>query len=164
MSIVKRPESGLFKFLFRDSLKKENIMQGHFQMSIKKSNGNIHVRPQGSFNGNSAWELLNVLHNTYKGEGRIFIDTRYLQRVLSFGCDIFKNHLNKRLIPPEVLYFKGEKGFSMAPTGSKVIKIPEKSAHKCKCKCKGNCANCKCKVRKKKRMGKSAVPLEKIAV
>ena len=160
MSIVKRPESGLFKFLFRDSLKKEDVMQGHFQMSIKKSNGNIHVRPQGSFNGNSAWELVNLLHATYQGKGRIFIDTRQLRDVFPFGCDIFKNHLNKGVVPPEILYFKGENGFAMAPTGSKVIKISEKSGHKCK----GNCADCKCKAGKKKRAAKRVAPPRKIAV
>ncbi|SMC39204.1 hypothetical protein SAMN02746065_101330 [Desulfocicer vacuolatum DSM 3385] len=160
MSIVKRPESDLFKFLFRDLLKKENVMQNHFQMNIKKSNGDLHVRAQGSFNGNSAWELLNLLHATYKGKGRIFVDTRHLQEVFPFGCDIFKNYLDKGIVPPEILYFKGENGFAMAPTGSKVLKIAEKSRHGCK----GNCVNCKCNVRKKKKVGKRVVPLEKIAV
>ena len=135
-------------------------MQDHFQISIKKSNGDIHVRAQGSFNGNSAWELVNLLHATYKGKGRIFLDTRQLQEVFPFGCDVFKNHLNKRIVPPEILYFKGENGFSMAPTGSKVLKIAEKSVHKCK----GNCVNCKCKARKKKKVGKRGASLEKIAV
>ena len=105
MSIVKQPQSGLFKFLFRDALKKENAMQGHFQMSIKKNNGNIHITPKGTFNGNSAWELVHLLHGAYEGKGRIFIDTRYLKKVCPFGCDTFKNQLNKVLVPPEMLFF-----------------------------------------------------------
>ena len=94
MSIVKKPESGLFKFLFRDALKREDAMQGHFQMTMKQKNGNIYITPKGTFNGNSAWELVHLLHSKFQGKGRIFIDTRFITEICQFGCDTFQKQIN----------------------------------------------------------------------
>ena len=135
-------------------------MQGHFQMNIKRSNGDIHVTPEGTFNGNSAWELVNLLHATYEGKGKIFIDTRFLKEVCPFGCETFIKQLNMRRFPSNVLCFKGKKAFSIAPRGCKVIVTSEKLGHKCK----GNCPNCKNRTQKEKMVFDRTTPIDKIAV
>lgn len=113
-------------------------MSANFAIEYKKSNGNLHVRPRGDFDGSSAWELVHLLHDKYAGQGRIFVDTRALREVCPFGCNIFRCQLNPRRVPLQQLYFKGEKGFDLAPRGSRVI---VGSGHQCR----GDCRNCACR-------------------
>lgn len=35
-------------------------MSTNFQIEVKKSNGDLYVRPRGDFDGSSAWELVNI--------------------------------------------------------------------------------------------------------
>lgn len=115
-------------------------MNKTFHIEFKKSNGNLHIQPSGDFDGASAWELLNLLHDQYRGQGNVFIDTSRLRQIHPFGCSTFKCRLNRKQLPADRLYFKGKKGFELAPDGSKVIMAPEKKKHRC---CE-NCANCHC--------------------
>ena len=99
-------------------------MRKMFHIQFKKNNGNLHVRPEGDFDGASAWELLNFLHDHYSGQGSVYIDTGRLRRVHSFGCSTFKCRLNMKRLPVDRFFFTGEKGFEIAPEGSKVIAAP----------------------------------------
>jgi hypothetical protein len=119
-------------------------MSSNFQVEYKKSNGNLHVHPSGDFDGSSAWELVNLLHEQYDGQGQVYIDTGSLKELCPFGCSTFQYRLNRQQLPFERLYFKGEKGEKMAPKGSNVMKSSPKH------RCRGNCANCKCSHSKKK--------------
>jgi hypothetical protein len=119
-------------------------MSNNFQLESNKRNGNLYVRPSGDFDGSSAWELVNLLHEKYDGKGRIFIDTRKLHKICSFGCSTFQCRLNLKQVPVEQLYFKGENGYAIAPKGSRVL-IPTR---KTPCQCDGKCTNCKCKAKK----------------
>ena len=126
-------------------------MSINFQIESRISNGNLHLRPKGDFDGSSACELLNFIHDKYNGKGRVFIDTKYLHRLCSFGCDTFRCGLNCALLPPDRIFFKGKNGFEIAPNGSKVIIASEQSkngykrGHNAKHRrCSGNCKNCKC--------------------
>ena len=114
-------------------------MSTNFHVIFKKSSGNLHVNPKGDFDGSSAWELVNLIHKKYDGTGSVFIDTNNLGQICSFGCDTFQCQLNRHIIPFDRLIFKGEKGYDMAPKGSKVI-IPPQKHH-----CGGNCTYCRCK-------------------
>lgn len=96
-------------------------MSRNFQVAYKKSNGNLHVSPKGDFDGSSAWELVNLLHEHYDGKGQVFIETDDLRTMCPFGCSTFQCRLNLRRIPAERIFFKGEKGFEIAPKGSRVI-------------------------------------------
>lgn len=115
-------------------------MSIHFKVAFRKNNGNLHVSPRGDFDGSSACELVNLLQEQYDGKGRVFINTQNLRKVCPFGCTTFKCNINQSRVPAGQLFFKGEKGFEIAPNGSKVI-VPHK---KHSCRCNGNCVNCRC--------------------
>jgi hypothetical protein len=113
-------------------------MARNFKINYHHSNGNLHLKPNGSLDGSSAWELINLIHSLYNGHGNVFVDTRELMEILPFGGHILKNHLDNRVIPLKKLFFKGEKGHDIAPSGCRVL-IPSNFSG---CKCKNKCKNC----------------------
>ncbi len=115
-------------------------MSANFQLAFSKRNGNLHVKASGDFDGSSAWELVNLLHEHYDGKGRVFIDTRNLRELCPFGCRTFQGRLNPARVPSERLFFKGDKGRELAPEGSRVISAPAEAT----CRCSGNCVQCQC--------------------
>lgn len=115
-------------------------MERNFQIKSKKSNGNLHLQLSGDLDGNSASTLVLFLHEKYEGEGRVFIETDNIRRAHPFGCYAFKKLLDRELIPADRIYFKGEKGFKIAPDGSRIL-VPRSGKG---CKCDGRCENCKC--------------------
>ncbi|MBF0377735.1 MAG: HD-GYP domain-containing protein [Desulfamplus sp.] len=140
------------------SLIGEENMNTSFEIESRISNGNLHLYPKGDFDGSSACELLNFIHDRYSGKGKVFIDTNHLHRLCSFGCDTFRCGLNSSLLPPDRIFFKGKNGFEIAPNGSRVIVASENkkdehqnSIHKDReHKCSGNCKNCKCSHKREK--------------
>lgn len=116
-------------------------MSADFQMKFRHNNDNLHVKMLGVFDGNSAHELLNLFQHEYRGAGRVFVDTAGLREVLPFGTQVFQTRLCQTPVPASQLFFKGEKGFSIAPEGSKVLLVPDR---KKKNGCCGACAHCTC--------------------
>lgn len=112
-----------------------------FQVEIKKRHGNLHIAPQGNLDGDSAHQLLRVLHANYEGRGRVFISTLRLNELSPDGCRVFQRGLDAGLLPLERLFFKGEKGIELAPRGSRVLIL---GPHARRCHCSGRCAVCKC--------------------
>ena len=100
-------------------------MSANFQIEFKSSNGNLHIGLRGDFDGSSAWELINLIHEKYDGCGRVYIDTANLGSVHPFGVSVFRRRLNPIWLPLNRLFLKGEKGLDIAPKGSKVVLIPE---------------------------------------
>jgi hypothetical protein len=121
-------------------------MSSNFQIALKKKKDNLHLQAEGDFDGSSAWQLINLLHEEYNGKGEVLIDTGNLRRVYPFGCRTFQCQLDLNRVPATRLSFKGEKGFEIAPRGSKVIEAPKRH----RCRCDGKCTNCPCSEEKKK--------------
>jgi hypothetical protein len=96
-------------------------MGANFQVALKRSKGNLHVVPRGDFDGSSACELVNLLHEQYDGKGCVFIDTDNLRDICPFGCSTFQCRLNQHRVPANRIFFKGENGLKIAPCGSKVM-------------------------------------------
>ncbi|MEJ2659828.1 MAG: hypothetical protein P8Z73_03750 [Desulfobacteraceae bacterium] len=115
-------------------------MSTNFQIDFKKSKGYLHIIPRGDLDGSSAWELVNLLDEQYDGKGRVVIDTQNLREMCPFGCSTFRCRLKLSRLPSNRLSFRGEKGYEIAPEGSKVVV----SHNKRWCRCDGNCANCLC--------------------
>ncbi|BBO84063.1 hypothetical protein [Desulfosarcina ovata] len=95
-------------------------MNSNFQIALRHSAGNLHVNLWGEFNGMCAWELLKILKQN-GGSGRVFVNTQAIRHVAGDGVDLFRTHMAHRQIPQDWLYFKGKKGFTIAPSGSRVL-------------------------------------------
>lgn len=114
------------------------------------SNDTLHIAMSGIFDENSVRELLALLpqHST----GRIFIDTKGIEAIAPAARTLLHGALLPLPAMRSRLFFKGEKGFELAPDGSKVLVVPAQKAatqpsrqphHHCHCT--GKCAVCKCK-------------------
>jgi hypothetical protein len=113
-------------------------MGGIFQIDYKHNNGNLHLRLHGLFDGSSAWDLINLIHGRYNGQGRVFVDTKGLAEIHPSGSQIFKSNLDQGIIPFGNIFFKGEMGHQLAPSGCRVLVHNKMPA----CKCKNKCKNC----------------------
>lgn len=111
-----------------------------YTVDLRHSNGNMHVGVSGEFNHNTAEAVLELLKNAYTGSGRIFIDTAKIQHIVESSAEYFKTAFARTDVPTACLFFKGEKGRSLGPNGSKLIILKEKEK-----KCCGKCSNCSCK-------------------
>ena len=92
-----------------------------FNIDFCHSVGNLHIQLHGEFNGMCAWELIKTIRQQPPGEGRIFINTANISRILPDGVDLFKTQMARRNFPSDWLYFKGEQGFKIAPDGSRIL-------------------------------------------
>jgi|WetSurMetagenome_2_1015567.scaffolds.fasta_scaffold118925_4 hypothetical protein len=111
-------------------------MSVHFQLGLKKSNGNLHITPKGDFDGSSACELVNLLHDQYDGNGCVVIETDDLRDVCPFGCNTFQCKLNRNILPADRLFFKGGNALKIAPYGSKVIENRNRRRYPCMNNCR----------------------------
>ena len=113
-------------------------MSNNCKIEFNRNRGNLNVSLKGDFDGSSAWELIHLLHEQYDGEGYVFIDTKQLRTIRPFGGDTFRNCFNPGRLPKNRLFFKGEKGFEIAPTGCKILVVPKRRT------CDGTCRVCTC--------------------
>ena len=120
-------------------------MSANFQIRVKSDNGDLFLMPKGDFDGNSAWELINMIEKKYDGRGQVVIDTRDLREMHPFGCSTFRCQFHQCRLPLSRLSFKGEKGRRIAPKGSKVL-VGGQGHH---CRCGNNCAGCPCSEKEK---------------
>ncbi len=67
-------------------------MASNFQLLSYRNKDNLHLQLYGDFDGNSAFELLNTLKKNGKDFIQIFIDTNDLDKLYSFGLDVFQNN------------------------------------------------------------------------
>jgi hypothetical protein len=121
-------------------------MDNMFRMKSRKSNGNLHLRLEGIFDGGSAMALTAALREQYMNCDRLFIDTERLEEVESFGAFVLQNFLRQFPGVSQRVIFKGEKGALMALEGQRVLRVKE---HHHGCGCSGRCAECKCAQRGK---------------
>lgn len=115
-------------------------MSMNFTMNLKHENGRFHVSLAGDFDGTSAWELVNLLHEKCTEKGPVVIDTDHLKDISSFGCSIFKHRLNRNFLSNRKLFFQGQGAELIAPEGSSVIQPHKKTG----CRCNGKCKACTC--------------------
>ena len=85
-------------------------MASNFQILSCKTRDSLHLKLDGDFDGNSAYELINTLRDHGTEFSQIFIDTNNLKTIHPFGRAVFQKNLsilNKKL---SNLIFIGENG------------------------------------------------------
>ena len=130
-----------------------------FGMQFRHSNGNLHIKATGVFDEESVKSLLDLFEREYPAGGRVFIDTEAISDVRSSGRAALGLWLGRTSVPASALFFMGEKGFQMAPDGTRVL-IVDRSRNRDsrrqedqqrggghEHRCCGRCAHCKCRQR-----------------
>jgi len=72
-------------------------MASNFKIHIHKNSDNIHLDLIGFFDGNSAFELINILKDKCKDVAKVFIHTNKISDIHPFGRGVFlKNFIVKK--------------------------------------------------------------------
>ena len=103
-------------------------MNRGFRVVFRRNVGNLYIDIFGEFNGMCAWELVKVIKRQAIYSGRVFVNTAGIGKIVPAGADLFKYHMTSTRMPADWLYLKGEKGFAIAPNGSRVL-ICKKNTH-----------------------------------
>ena len=130
-------------------------MSRDFQMQFRHSEGNLHIRTSGKLDADAARELLKLFVSEYRHGGRIFVDTSGLEDIHPTVRSVLDSGLPESAVVPSALYFKGEKGFQIAPAGCRVIVMARdgkgkqktetrRARHSSRHVCCGKCAHCTC--------------------
>ena len=104
----------LYYQTFNSEAFRRKAMASNFQIYSYKTRDSLHLKLNGDFDGNSAYELINILDEAGTGVWEIFIDTNGLKTVHPFGRTVFEKSfsiLNKKL---SNLIFIGEKEHQLA--------------------------------------------------
>lgn len=83
-------------------------MASNFKILFYETSDSLHLKLDGDFDGNSAYELLNTLKEHGSGFYQIFIDTNDLQTIYPFGRDMFQRNLGIFKSQLKNLIFIGE--------------------------------------------------------
>ena len=67
-------------------------MAANFQILSHKNRDSLHLKLNGEFDGNSAYELINALRDHGAEFFQIFIDTDDLKTVHAFGREVFQKN------------------------------------------------------------------------
>jgi hypothetical protein len=67
-------------------------MASNFQIVFFKTRDSLHMKLDGDFDGNSAYELINALRDHGAEFFQIFIDTNDLKIVHAFGREVFQKN------------------------------------------------------------------------
>ena len=129
-----------------------------FGLQFRHSNGNLHVKAVGGFDGKSARALLELFIREYPEGGRVFVDTEAVSEVHPSGRSMLSSWLGDSPVPADALFFMGEKGFQMAPDGTRVLIVnrqqnknrsreetDQSKTSESKHRCCGKCAHCTCR-------------------
>jgi hypothetical protein len=88
-------------------------MASNFQILSYKTRDSLHLKLDGDFDGNSAYELINALRDHGVEFFQIFIDTNNLKTVHAFGREVFQKNFGA-LKQLSNLIFIGENGRQLA--------------------------------------------------
>jgi anti-anti-sigma regulatory factor len=89
-------------------------MASNFHIVSYKAKDSLHLKLEGDFDGNSAYELLETLKKYDSGSYQIFIDTNDLKTIYPFGREVFQKKLGMFKQKLNNLVFIGENGHKIA--------------------------------------------------
>jgi len=90
-------------------------MASNFRISLHRTRDSLHLKLDGDFDGNSAYELLNALMEHGTCLYQIIIDTNDLKTVCPFGRDVFQKNLGIFIRKCRSLVFIGENKHNLLP-------------------------------------------------
>jgi len=90
-------------------------MASNFHMFSFKTRDSLHLKLEGDFDGNSAYELLETLKKYDSGSYQIFIDTNDLKTIYPFGKEVFQKKLGTFKQQLSNLIFIGENRHKFSP-------------------------------------------------
>jgi hypothetical protein len=67
-------------------------MAANFKITLHQNSDNLHLRLDGDFDGNSAYELLHILEKRCPFVSRAFVHTNGLRHIHPFGSSLFRRH------------------------------------------------------------------------
>ncbi len=88
-------------------------MASNFQILSYKTKNSLHLKLDGDFDGNAAYELINALRDHGAEFFQVFIDTNDLKTVDAFGREVFQKNFGD-LKQLSNLVFIGENGRQLA--------------------------------------------------
>ncbi|WP_022667131.1 hypothetical protein [Desulfospira joergensenii] len=97
-------------------------MQSKFHLKTQKRNQNLYIDLYGTFDGSSAFELVNIIQKEKNRNQSIFIDTSRLSKSFPFGRAVLDSHLPNNSLR-ERLHFLGRWANRIRPEGSRTLKI-----------------------------------------
>ncbi len=89
-------------------------MATNFHMSSHKTRDSLHLKLEGDFDGNSAYELYETIKKYSRDYYEIFIDTNDLKAIYPFGSEVFQKKLGTLKQPLSNLIFIGENRHKIA--------------------------------------------------
>ena len=90
-------------------------MASSFKITLHRRRDSLHLKLTGDFDGNSAWELYNLMENNSKYFHKIIIDTNCLNEIIPFGVHTFHQILSDLRKDRIRLLFTGKKADQISP-------------------------------------------------
>lgn len=94
-----------------------------FRIAVHRDDSSLHVKLLGTFDGNSAGELIHTLKKSSLGASRIFIHTSGLKEIHPFGQGVFRSRFSELEDRTIVFLFTGENASELAPERNAVVRI-----------------------------------------
>jgi len=88
-------------------------MASNFDFFFHETTDSLHVKLYGDFDGTSALELINALKQNHSKSYQIFIDTDDLNKVSSFGRDVFQKKFGTVDNRSNILIFIGKHKYEL---------------------------------------------------
>lgn len=109
-------------------------MARNFRITVHRNDENLHLKLKGDFDGNSAYELLDVIRTHSQHPSRIFIHTNSLKAIEPFGLDVFHTHFDLLKGKSIELVFTGKNATKLAPErsslfGLSIYTMPDTAHH-----------------------------------
>ena len=96
-------------------------MATNFKIILHQNSENLHLRLTRDSDGDSAYELLDILEKRYRFVSKALIHTKGLKHIHPFGFPLFQSHFSD-LKPCKhmVLEFTGDQARELAPDWAKL--------------------------------------------
>jgi len=91
-------------------------MASNFQLFHLQNRDSLHLQMHGDFDGTSAYELINTLKRQNRDYFSVFIHTSDLNKIHTFGIEVFQKNLNMLVKNNRNLKFIGKHKHRFAET------------------------------------------------